>query len=73
MQYIDFPIGTIIKHEHKLYEVVESDSCNNCAFWDEHCNKCRATGEVLSWSCCRFARDDFKNVIFRFVGWALLS
>lgn len=64
MQYKDFPLGTIIKHDHKLYEVVECDSCNNCAFWDEHYNKCRATGDTLSWACCRFARDDFKNVIF---------
>lgn len=64
-EYMDYPVGTIIEFDDEKYQVVESDSCNNCAFWDECYNKCRANGETLSWACCRFARDDFKNVIFR--------
>ena len=68
---IFYSVGTIIKFENKKYVVEESDSCNNCAFWLKDKNRCGCSGTPLTWACSRFARIDFKDVIFRFAGWAL--
>lgn len=65
--YMDYPVGTIIEFDDKIYKVIESDSCDNCAFKHETKQACMATGKQRKWFCSRFAREDFKDVIFRLI------
>lgn len=64
-EYMDYPVGMIIEFDDEKYEVVESDSCKNCAFQHETKQACMATGAQRKWFCSRYAREDFKDVIFR--------
>ena len=65
--YKDYPIGTIIEFDGQIYKVVESNSCDNCAFKHETKQACMATGKQRKWFCSKFAREDFKDVIFHHV------
>ena len=63
--YKYYPIGTIIEYNGNKYEVVASNACTNCAFLNKNKKVCNAVGKLPRWSCSRFARRDFCDVIFR--------
>lgn len=64
-KFIFSPIGEIVKLGNIFLRVEESESCEECEFWNKDLKQCKDDGISRNWNCLSFLREDGKGVIFR--------